>query len=482
MRSCVTLAIAAASLGMALPVSAQSVPSTTPVVNASLRLRAEAWDWFDTPVADGSYTYGAALARLALSQQRPALGWRVEVAAPLLIGLPDDAAAPAPAGQLGLGAAYYAANDNEQNVAGLFLKQAFVRLGRAPGRNGWSLRLGRFEFIDGSEVTPGDATVAALRRERIAHRLLGNFGFSHVQRSLDGIHYALDNRRLNMTGAVFFPNRGVFDVKGWDDLDINVQYLSFNGRSRARGQRFDWRLFAVRYDDQRGLKVDNRSVAARQADGGDITLLSYGGHYLRAFDIASATADILLWAVLQTGDWGSLDQKSHAFALEAGLQPAMASLKPWLRAGINRSSGDTDAADAEHGTFFQLLPTPRPYARFPFYNMMNVQDVFGSLLLRPAPKVSLKSEVHALQLTERADLWYAGGGAFEKQTFGYSGRPSGGLRELATLIDASLDLRVRADLTVSGYVGFARGGNVISNSYPGGDNATLGYLELEWRH
>src|SRR3712207_7868095 len=54
-------------------------------------------------------------------------------------------------------------------------------------------------------------------------------------------------------------------------------------------------------------------------------------------------------------------------SFEGGFQPAgpLARVKAWVRAGYFRGSGDGDAADDRHHTFFQVLPTPRIYARFP---------------------------------------------------------------------------------------------------------------------
>jgi hypothetical protein len=85
---------------------------------------------------------------------------------------------------------------------------------------------------------------------------------------------------------------------------------------------------------------------------------------------------------------------------------------PWLRAGYSYGSGDGNASDNKHGTFFQLLPTPRPYARFPFFNLMNNEDGFAELILRPAAIVTVRSDIHTLRLTSANDLWYLGGGPF----------------------------------------------------------------------
>ncbi|HXS75245.1 MAG TPA: hypothetical protein VN753_03635 [Terracidiphilus sp.] len=67
-------------------------------------------------------------------------------------------------GQLGLGASYYAANNNS-NAAAAFPKQGFARYDGEES----SLRVGRFEFIEGQETKPANSTIAWLQSNRIAH-------------------------------------------------------------------------------------------------------------------------------------------------------------------------------------------------------------------------------------------------------------------------------------------------------------------------
>jgi len=91
------------------------------------------------------------------------------------------------------------------------------------------------------------------------------------------------------------------------------------------------------------------------------------------------------------------------------------------------------------------MPTPRPYARFPFYNMMNNEDFYGSAAFRLPHSLSLRSELHALRLANSQDLWYGGGGAFQSNSFGYTGRAANGNRSLANVSDVSLIARCRTD-------------------------------------
>lgn len=465
-----------------LTAQTQPVKSAPLTVQGSFRTRIEAWDWFEGS-ADNSYAFSGNLLRLTLGQQRKQIDWQLELAAPFLLGLPENAIAPAPQGQFGLGASYYAANDAKRNAGMVFAKQAFVRFKGLFGDPRQSLRLGRFEFIDGSEVAPRNPTLAALKRDRIAHRLLGNFGFSHVGRSYDGIQYGNNRPKVNYTILAAMPTRGVFQVDGWGNLKTGLVYAAATGQVAGKKSSGEWRVLGLYYHDwRRVLKTDNRPLATRRSDTGNIRIGTLGGHYLHAWETPSGTVDILLWGVLQVGRWGVLDHRSGALSTEAGWQPkAVPALKPWLRAGFFHGHGDGDPNDTTHGTFFQVLPTPRIYARFPFFNLMNSEDLFGSVTLRPHKTVSIKTEVHGLRLASRNDLWLLGGGAFQPWTFGYVGRPSNGKRGLANLYDASIDWLVSPVATLSAYYGYATGGAVIEKIYPNGKNGSLGYLELSYR-
>jgi hypothetical protein len=156
-------------------------------------------------------------------------------------------------------------------------------------------------------------------------------------------------------------------------------------------------------------------------------------------------------------------------------------LKPWIRGGFTIGSGDGNPNDSRHGTFFQVLPTPRPYARFPFFNMMNTEDLFGALILRPHPKVTVSSEFHALRLSNANDLWYSGGGVFQPWTFGYVGRPTSGRRSLGNLYDTSIEYRATARMILTCYFGRTQGLAAMEQIYPAGKNGNFGYVEAAFK-
>ena len=477
----------AGALALPSTVRAQAPPPSASAAaplqwSATLRSRAEAWDWFDGGSA-GRYAFLGSFLRAGLSQQLQGFAWRIEIMAPLLLGLPDDAVLPGAQGQLGQGASYFAANDGATSPGDVFPKEVYVRLGSPPVRDGHSLKAGRFDFADGTETVPANATVARLKRERLGHRLLGPFSFTHVMRSYDGAQYSWTSRgrQLLLMGAR--PTTGVFDTDGWGWVDdVTVAYGAVTTPFRLGGEAGDARLFALWYQDDRDvLKTDSRPAAVREVDGEPVRITTFGGHILQVFPTPSGPVDLLLWGALQTGSWGTLDHAASALALELGMQPRLGTLAPWVRLGFFRGSGDGDPADGDHETFFQVLPTPRPYARFPFYNLSNTTEVFATAAVRPHELATVRAGARRVRLSESADLWYIGGGAFEDETFGYAGRPSGGARGLSTILDLSVSVMPASWLTLEAFGALAVEDDVIRGTYPDAGAGRLAYLEVELR-
>jgi|SRR6185369_1950177 hypothetical protein len=468
----------------ALPALAQDPPPIelgNVTFSGSIRERYEVWDWFQSPGnTQNLYGYSGTVIRFGFSQKREHFDWNIEFEAPLLLGIPDRAVRPAPQGQLGLGAAYFAANDGATNTGFIFLKQGFLRY--KSGNS--SFRLGRFEFTDGSEAKPKDPTLATLKQTRISQRLIGDFGFSDVLRSMDGVQYLYAGGPWTFTAVSAIPTRGVFQVDGWGWTKAPVTYVGLTRQvDFSKTSHAEWRVFGIYYNDQRFIvATDNRPAPVRTADSKNLSIGTFGGHFIFDTVTDSGTYDVVSWGALQVGSWGSLDQRSGAFAAEAGWQPKFAPrVKPWIRGGYFYSSGDGNAADGTHGTFFSVLPTPRTYARFPFFNAMNSRDAFGEFIIRPKKGLTLRSDIHGLWLSSGQDLWYSGGGAFQPWTFGFNGRPSGGNTKLANLYDISADYAWKHGLAIGLYFGYAQGGQVIKSIYPTNANGALGFTELNYR-
>ncbi len=450
-------------------------PNSSPVsVFVNDRTRVDAWQWFAAPPKSNSYGYVESLLRIGVAQHLRRFDWQLELSQPAVLDAPDDAVSPVTAqGQLGFGGTYFAANKNSYPAAA-FLKQGFVRF---DGENA-KLRLGRFEFFDGQETQPKNATVGWLQTNRIAQRLIANFGFSNAQRSFDGIDAHYNAGTWDLTGMAARADQGVFNMNGNPELNVDVQFLALTHSEWK--QHVLWRAFAAGYHDGRtGLtKTDNRALAVRSTDHQNIRIGTYGGDLLAAIPAGPGQLDFLFWGALQNGSWGRLSHSANAVALEGGYQMGRKPQSPWLRGGWFRGSGDNNSTNGTHSTFFQMLPTPRIYARLPFYNLMNSTDEFVQLMDKPVKRLALRSDLHWLQLTSAHDLWYQGGGAYDNKVFGYTGRPANGSSSLASVADVSADWQATKSLALNFYYAYAQGKTVVAAIYPTNRNMQYGYVEF----
>jgi hypothetical protein len=159
-------------------------------ITGSLRARGYSWDWFRPTSGNNDYQYPGNIFRLDLCTIRHNTEWNVEFAVPFIFVLPTDAVGTGPQqGALGFGSNYFSANNGSRNVAMIFPDQLYAKFKVAGNKNN-TLQLGRFTFLDGTEITPQSDTLAMLKRDRVAQRLIGDFGFSDVGRSFDGVHYS----------------------------------------------------------------------------------------------------------------------------------------------------------------------------------------------------------------------------------------------------------------------------------------------------
>jgi hypothetical protein len=418
--------------------------------------------------------------RFSVAQRTKHFDWQIEGSQNDVFDVPTTAVSPVSAqGQLGLGGTYFAADGGNTLPAAASLRQAFLRYhGEGPDT---TLRVGRFEFFEGTETTPKDTSLLWLQNNRIQQRLIGNFTFSNAQRSFDGADAHYGSGSWDVTAMAGRAIQGVFNMNANPELNVDIQYLAFT-KSDFKNHLV-WRAFAIDYHDGRtGLtKTDNRALAVRQADHKNIRLGTYGGDLITTIPTPHGEFDFLFWGALQNGQWGLLNQSSGAVAVEGGYRLTNVASKPWLRGGYFRSTGDNNATDGTHNTFVQLLPTPRVYARFPFYNLMNNTDEFVQIMDSPTKKWEVRSDIHFLQLTSSSDLWYGGGGAYDNVAFGFTGRPAAGHHSFATMADISSDYQLMPALAVNLYYAHSYGKSVVAADFPQGKAANFGYLELVYK-
>ncbi len=467
---------------LAAPASTPNTPAPPTPITLTIydRTRVNTTQWFAATPNPELYGHVDSLLRISLAQRLRHFDWQAELSQSSELFLPKDAVSSVAAqGQLGLGANYFAANGNNTEAAAAAFKTGFLRYHLRNDRD--TVRLGRFEFFDGAETTPENATLLWLQNYRIAQRLIGNFGFSNGQRSFDGADAHLAGQSWDLTAMAARADQGVFNMNANPELNVDVQYLAFT-RHLAQ-QRVQVRGFATGYHDGRTgvTKTDNRPLAVRLLDHKNIRIGTYGANATAAFPVGHNTLDLLVWGVLQNGQWGVLDHRAGAIAAEGGLRFNTVPTRPWLRGGFFRATGDNNPSDTHHNTFFSMLPTPRNYARFPFFNTMNSSEQFVQLIDKPTGKLELRTDLDFLQLTSGRDLWYQGGGAFDNKVFGYIGRPANTHGSLATLYDISADYALTKHVSLSAFYSVAFGKSVIGAIYPRDHTAQYGFFELDYR-
>ncbi|MCS7263749.1 MAG: alginate export family protein [Armatimonadetes bacterium] len=439
-------------------------------IDVTSRFRFESWDFFEAANLDKRYNFWSSLLRLELSEQQKQFESKLELAQVTLGNLPYKAILPTH------GAAYKEANEGRDG--GLFVKQLFWQF-RNRGGNLF-FRLGRFEFAEGLEGMPKDETMRWIRLNRIQGRLLGTFDF-HIGRSFDGLLLATEKQKSSFTFALIRPTRGVFDLRGNDQLNqVTVGYASW---VQNPDPQTDFRIFALYYRDKRKpskvIKLDNRPIELRQNDTKPISVLTFGTHILRVLPDDNGKIDFLGWAAIQFGDWGQLKHKAFALATELG-RKWQKPYQLWFRLGASLSTGDGNPNDKYHKTFFQILPSPTVYSSFPIYNMMNARELFIHLMAQPSDKLNLKLGFHRLWLSRKSDLWYSGGGAFNNESFGYLGLRGLG-RRLMDIFELSLNYK-HDELTELCLRLFKVWGKESVRANFLRTNATFAYLELlrEW--
>ena len=460
-----------------------AIATRKPVVTVYLRERGNVTSWFAAAPAGEEYAHGDSLLRISLAQRLKHLDYLLEMSNSTEFALPNDAVSPVTAqGQLGLGGSYFAANGSQNTlpVAASF-KQGFLRYHFSKKYDVDAVRIGRFEFVEGTETAPKNPTMLWLQNNRIQQRLIGNFGFSNGQRSFDGIDLKAGGSQWDVTAMAGRATQGVFNMNANKEMDVDIQYGAYS--RYLANQHVLVRAFGIGYHDGRPniTKTDNRALAVRAAEHKNIRIGTYGGDMLALVPVKKETFEFLVWGAGQNGQWGALSHSAGAIAIEGGLKLDTLVSKPWLRGGYLRTTGDANNTDTVHNTFFQLLPTPRIYARFPYFNMMNSTDTFVQFIDKPSPRAELRTDLHFMKLTSPTDLWYTGGGAFDTKVFGYTGRSANNHQSFTSLFDISGDFAVTKQLSLSTYYAHAFGKTVVAAIFPLNRDANYGFIELSYK-
>jgi len=493
-------------LSAATPAMAEEEPPLGQItpnfrITGDLRARYEGFDFFKPKIGSppgvtadqNNYGFGALRIRLGVSFTSDWLDAFAQGQYTGLYDLPEHAGAGA-AGPLGTGAVYFNDSGRVVNPYEVFLKQGYLnfKLQKMVGLPNMFFKAGRFEINDGLEYKTGDAKFDLLKTTRVSQRLIGAFDWTHVTRSFDGFSLAYDDPAYNASLYATHPTQGGFNVHAQDEISkIDLAYAAFTAKRGTLIPDTEARLFYIYYGDDRSRvsAVDNRTAPPGKAavqlgkdkllSNNNLSLHTIGTHLLTVSKVGPGSVDGMVWGLYQFGDWTNQSHSAYAFAAEGGYQWTEVMLKPWLRVGYSIGSGDTNAKDGTHGTFFQVIPTARLYNKFPFYNMMNTQDAFAQFIVAPTATTKLGVDFHHLALAQNTDLFYGGSGATSRTgSFGYFARNGGGKTTIGQVVDVSFSHNINKHFSWAAYYAHAFGSDVTSNAYRSKNDADYGYVEV----
>lgn len=482
LASCLLLAVRVEAAGELLDTASLSPlewsgPGESKIrVSLAERLRGEFVDWFGDPRIAGTiveresrYDFLGHKLQVGASWSGPTFDVFAQVQNTVLDGLPRNG--------VGVGSVYFA-NTPDRTQATVFLRQGWARLRQGP----FSVSLGRQLYRDAAQGLASDPSLRWIQEMRWSQRLIGPFDYTHTGRSFDGAALALEEQNWALSGFAFLPTFGGFETDAMRNIPeirvagLNANWLGFGSPLPPSVARVFWTF----YEDERDLvTADNRPLATRQQTAGkSLQIHTIGGNAASVFSAGDGKLDVMAFFYGQVGDWQDLDHRAWAYGVEAGYRWPQFWASPWLRAGINAGSGDDDPRDHTHGTFFQMLPTAWQYAMFPFFNMMNTEDVFVQGILSPTSWCNLRLDWHWLRASDRHDLIYSGGGATSDTFFGYAGTTTGGEKELAHLVQVYGSLRVHANASVNFFYGHAFGQAILAQQYSA-RNGDYGFVETQ---
>jgi len=310
---------------------------------------------------------------------------------------------------------------------------------------------------------------------RLGERLVGTVGWSQSERAYDGVAAGWALAGTQLYGFAARPTTGVFAVdSAYRPLhDVWLGGASVTAKRGTLAQDGELSVFGLYYDDDRATQ-----------DGGlpnGLDIQTYAASWLSIHALGPGKLDVLLFGALQIGDYNDLNQRASAALVELGYQFPDVWGKPWLRIGLNVASGDGDASDGDHGTFFNILPTNHLYYGFADQlAFQNLEDWFVQLKLAPHAQVGLNLFVHQFRLQNSSDARYAGTGAYNKDSFGYTAQASRGYAHVGTEYDVVATFALHR--TVSLELGYAfLDGGALFDPMPSQD-LHFGYAALELKY
>ncbi|MHC4732718.1 MAG: alginate export family protein, partial [Planctomycetota bacterium] len=194
----------------------------------------------------------------------------------------------------GAGDLYYRFAGNNSKTHGDRIRQLWVQIQPIEDLK---FRLGRQDIKLGTEVMYPEPNWKYLKVARGSQRLVGTVGWTHAERSNDGVaaSYDLGDYLVYAFGAK--PTTGVFDIRRSYSSQSRITY----GGATFTAKRGTWlpnsevRLFGLGYEDKRHIRDGGLS------DNRHVNVYTVGFSLIRVEPVDGGNFDVLLWGAYQWG-------------------------------------------------------------------------------------------------------------------------------------------------------------------------------------
>ena len=317
-------------------------------------------------------------------------------------------------------------------------------------------------------------------------RLVGNFGWSNIGRSFDGLRltYLQSLYRADfwaMVTKVFGPNTGP-DPAFSPSNNESQQFYGLYSSIKADPVSIEPYLMYLR-DTGNAAEVDASGnlvspITAPAARGQNrvtigLRINGKGGKGIGDAVDFTGEAAYQLGTMDARGTTPKSDISAYALAVKAGYTLPL-TLMPRLGVEYDRASGDKDPTDDRAQTFENLFPTNHiHYGIMDYVGWRNMQDLRFSLGIKPGKASGVGLDYHLFSLAEKADNWYRASGApFFRSPPGNSKSDLGQEIDLVAYTIVKEKLRLEA-----GYGHFFRGDYVKVNFPTTNHDSDFGYLQ-----